>query len=107
MTQVDKDKDDTIQVHGEGIALDDPTRPRLLTYLVQIPSLIWDFTESNFITFVLPNTAFGVLGAMAGPELLAEYVTEAGTISNAIIWVRRGLLAMVFNWTNVIIFDRR
>ncbi|CAJ2507918.1 Uu.00g091040.m01.CDS01 [Anthostomella pinea] len=74
-----------------------------LAHLLQIPCLIWAFTESNFITFVLPNTAFGVLGALAGPELLQNAAGAGRLTSATMLWPT--LLAMAFNWTNVLIFD--
>ncbi|RAL03042.1 UbiA family prenyltransferase [Aspergillus ibericus CBS 121593] len=43
--------------------------------LTDLPALIWHFTESNFTTFVLPNTAF------------APHASS------------------LFNWTNLLVFD--
>lgn len=76
-----------------------------LALVVQTPYLIWAFTESNFITFVIPNTAFGVLSALAGPELLQTSASTGGLTSATILW--HTLLAVAFNWANVLIFDRR
>ena len=88
----------------DGLALPVPSGS-LLVNLVQIPCLIWAFTESNFITFVLPNTAFGVLGALAGPELLQNDTRMSRLTLATMLWPT--LLAMAFNWANVLIFDRK
>lgn len=72
---------------------------------VEIPCLVWAFTESNFITFVLPNTAFGVLSALAGQHLLQVDTNVDRLTSNTILW--RTLLSATFNWANVLVFDRR
>lgn len=61
--------------------------------------LIWEFTESNFCTFVLPNTAFGVLGAFSGPSLTQGHVSSIAEI------LQRLPLVVLFNWSNVFIFD--
>lgn len=108
MSDANDNKDSTVQIRAEHGVDSSPVRSHLLANLIQIPSLIWDFTESNFITFVLPNTAFGVLGALAGPELLAQQVghVDPGSIT-CMMTVRRGLFTMAFNWANVLIFDRK
>lgn len=61
--------------------------------------LIWDFTESNFATFVIPNTSFGILGALASPVLTdGPHLSAAGIL-------RRTPLVVLFNWYNVLNFD--
>ena len=57
------------------------------------------FTESNFATFVLPNTAFGIFGVVAGPLLTTEESPSVAEI------VKRLPLVILFNWSNVLIFD--
>ncbi|KAL9015486.1 MAG: hypothetical protein Q9185_007119 [Variospora sp. 1 TL-2023] len=60
---------------------------------------LWLFTESNFSTFVLPNTAFGILGALSGPRLTTQrqvFLTDV---------IERLPAVMLFNWSNVLIFD--
>jgi len=76
----------------------------VLAHVLQIPCLIWAFTESNFITFVLPNTAFGILSALAGQKLLQMNAGASQLTSAAIL--RRTPLAIAFNWANVLVFDR-
>ncbi|KUI68195.1 hypothetical protein VM1G_03799 [Cytospora mali] len=117
-----KDDKRTVNIYAENL-VDDPAHPAIsaetdaeppaeppvsasrsfLAQLVQIPCLIWAFTESNFITFVLPNTAFGVLSALAGPELLQTSPSTGPLTSATILW--RALLSVAFNWANVLIFD--
>ncbi|KAK8054282.1 UbiA prenyltransferase family-domain-containing protein [Apiospora saccharicola] len=43
---------------------------RAFSSIAQAFSLAWAFVESNFFTFAVPNTVFGLLGALAGPRLL-------------------------------------
>ncbi|KAJ8132377.1 hypothetical protein O1611_g1247 [Lasiodiplodia mahajangana] len=66
-----------------------------------IPKLIWIFTESNFDTFVIPNTAFGVLGAFAS-SILTEGFQQPLT---ALGILKRFPLVLAFNWYSVFIFD--
>ncbi|KAI1389104.1 UbiA prenyltransferase family-domain-containing protein [Hypoxylon trugodes] len=61
--------------------------------------LIWDFTESNFTTFVIPNTSFGILGALASPFL------TNGMHPSAVDILARAPLVVLFNWCNVLNFD--
>ncbi|GAP82847.1 putative digeranylgeranylglyceryl phosphate synthase protein [Rosellinia necatrix] len=90
----------SVELAPERCALD----PRsVLAHLIRVLSLIWAFTEGNFITFVLPNTTFGVLSALAGQELL-QINAGAGWATPATV-LRRTLLVMAFNWANVLIFD--
>ncbi|KAJ5716176.1 hypothetical protein N7493_008087 [Penicillium malachiteum] len=70
--------------------------PRLVRPLI----LIWKFTESNFPTFVIPNSAFGILSALAGKRL-----TDCGENVQTDSPARRIPLIILFNWANVFIFD--
>ncbi|OJI87216.1 hypothetical protein ASPTUDRAFT_188542 [Aspergillus tubingensis CBS 134.48] len=68
--------------------------------LHHLPTLIWHFTESNFPTFVLPNSAFGFLGALSGPALTTSHTTpDLSTL------LPRLPLIILFNWALVFIFD--
>ncbi|KAI1336876.1 UbiA prenyltransferase family-domain-containing protein [Xylariaceae sp. FL0016] len=69
--------------------------------LAYIPRLIWEFTESNFDTFVIPNTSFGVLGAFAAAALTEGY-EKAPTVFEILC---RLPLVLAFNWYSVLIFD--
>ncbi|KAI1638957.1 UbiA prenyltransferase family-domain-containing protein [Biscogniauxia mediterranea] len=73
----------------------------LLGKLSYIPYLIWEFTESNFDTFVIPNTSFGILGAFAAPVLTEGFQRPPTALE--IFW--RLPLALAFNWYNVLNFD--
>ncbi|KAJ5669802.1 hypothetical protein N7462_010872 [Penicillium macrosclerotiorum] len=68
--------------------------------LAQLPLLIWQFTESNFPTFVLPNSSFGLLAASAAPLL-----TDRPCRLSLGLFLVRGLQVVLFNWANVFIFD--
>ncbi|CAJ2505019.1 Uu.00g124130.m01.CDS01 [Anthostomella pinea] len=63
--------------------------------------LIWDFTESNFGTFVVPNTAFGILGGFAA-EILIEGLPRQPSPQDIL---QRLPTVILFNWCNVLIFD--
>ncbi|ORY67581.1 UbiA prenyltransferase family-domain-containing protein [Pseudomassariella vexata] len=64
--------------------------------------LIWEFTESNFSTFIIPNTAFGVLGALASSVL-----TPGSQDFSPQPWeiLSRIPATLFFNWTMTFIFD--
>ncbi|EAW15347.1 UbiA family prenyltransferase [Aspergillus clavatus NRRL 1] len=69
--------------------------------LAQLPALIWHFTESNFATFVLPNSGFGLLAALAAPVL-----TDCLHRPTAASLLLQGLPQMIlFNWANIFVFD--
>ncbi|KAJ5662169.1 uncharacterized protein N7477_009785 [Penicillium maclennaniae] len=68
--------------------------------LAHLPLLIWQFTESNFPTFVLPNSGFGLLAALAAPILTSRL--EPLRPSDLLL---RGLQVVLFNWANVFVFD--
>ncbi|KAL6831930.1 UbiA prenyltransferase family [Trichoderma camerunense] len=67
--------------------------------IFNIPYLIWEFTESNFPTFVIPNTTFGILGALAGSHLADGQLPSLWQVAQALP------LVIAFNWYNVLIFD--
>lgn len=63
--------------------------------------LLWLFTESNFPTFVLPNTGFGLLAALAAPILTdrPDHIALWDLLFRALPQV------IIFNWVNVLVFD--
>ncbi|KAB8236624.1 UbiA family prenyltransferase [Aspergillus alliaceus] len=74
-----------------------PKSPRL----AELPSLIWQFTKSDFSTFVLPNTGFGLLATFSAPSL-------TDCTDGIAVWalLLRGLPCMlIFNWGNLLVFD--
>ncbi|KAL2870704.1 UbiA family prenyltransferase [Aspergillus lucknowensis] len=76
-----------------------PVHP--LTQPVELLSLLWEFSESDVPTFVLPNTAFGLLAALAAPAL-----TDVARSPSLWPLVVRGVPRMLlFNWVNVFIFE--
>ncbi|KAJ5357280.1 UbiA prenyltransferase family-domain-containing protein [Penicillium brevicompactum] len=60
---------------------------------------LWLFTESDFATFVIPDTAFGIFGALSGPLLSENHHPNLfqvlGRLPAVILW----------NWSNLLIFD--
>ncbi|KAJ5726730.1 UbiA prenyltransferase family [Penicillium malachiteum] len=60
-------------------------------------SIFWLFTESDFLTFISPVSAFGILGALSGP-LLLQNADEPLKV------IYRSPLVLIFNWSNSFIF---
>ncbi|RDA92432.1 hypothetical protein CP533_4726 [Ophiocordyceps camponoti-saundersi (nom. inval.)] len=63
---------------------------------MSIPGLIWALTESDWLTFVVPCTTFGLFGAPSLASGPAPSSTEV---------LRRLPSVLVFNWSNVLSFD--
>ncbi|KAM7199175.1 UbiA prenyltransferase [Rhypophila sp. PSN 637] len=59
---------------------------------------LWLFTESDFFTFVGPDSAFGIFGALAGPLLLDNPDPPLKVLA-------RAPAVILFNWSNLLIFD--
>jgi 4-hydroxybenzoate polyprenyltransferase len=66
---------------------------------IYVIRLIWDLTESNFVTFVVPCSSFGILGALAAPIL------ASGPHVRVVDVLMRVPLVVLFNWHNVLNFD--
>jgi 4-hydroxybenzoate polyprenyltransferase len=64
-----------------------------------VPFLIWQFTENDFPTFIIPNSAFGIFGALAGSRLLEG---PPPTVEE-IMW--RIPIVIGYNWYMTFIFD--
>ena len=60
---------------------------------------LWLFTESDLFTFVAPNTAFGVLGALSGANLTTHGKSSLVTV------MKNAPFVILFNWSNVFIFE--
>ncbi|OTA53869.1 hypothetical protein K449DRAFT_339257 [Hypoxylon sp. EC38] len=80
-----------------------PIPLRVVQSLARVTYLIWEFTESNFSTFVIPNSAFGILGASAGSVLVEGSNGYRGP--SMVDVFRHFPLVIAFNWYNVLIFD--
>jgi 4-hydroxybenzoate polyprenyltransferase len=60
---------------------------------------LWLFTESDFATFVIPDTAFGIFAVLSGPLLTANDAPDLleifGRLPKVLLW----------NWLNLLVFD--
>ena len=65
---------------------------------VRFAKTLWLFTKSDVATFVLPNTVFGVFGALSG------LLTTAQTVNTYQVFERLPHV-VAFNWLNLLIFD--
>ena len=59
---------------------------------------IWLFTVSDRKTFVLPETAFGILGALAGPLMTTDAKPQLSAI------VMRIPRVLLWTWLNTFVF---
>ncbi|KAI1451038.1 UbiA prenyltransferase family-domain-containing protein [Annulohypoxylon stygium] len=66
--------------------------------------VFWLLTESNAPTFVGPNTIFGLCGALSAPWMVIMRSSDDGEVSVHRALTRLGLVVL-FNWSNLIIFD--
>ncbi|KAK7756329.1 hypothetical protein SLS62_001555 [Diatrype stigma] len=81
-------------------------RPPTRMSIGNIISVLWGFTESDLVTFAFPNTAFGILGALAGTFAAAD--NESGVVPRPPTWreiVLRLPLVLAFNWCNLLVFN--
>ncbi|KAL8723629.1 MAG: hypothetical protein Q9225_000072 [Loekoesia sp. 1 TL-2023] len=61
---------------------------------------LWLFTKSDVVTFVLPNTVFGIFGALSG------LLTQPATIHPSFYQIFSRLPHVIaFNWLNLFVFD--
>ncbi|XXH05341.1 hypothetical protein Hte_011767 [Hypoxylon texense] len=67
-------------------------------------NILWGFLESDFVTFAIPNTAFGVFGAIASP-VLVQGPSSSSTHLTATQILQRFPLILGFNVANLLIFD--
>nr|WBQ21651.1 (-)-beta-trans-bergamotene synthase [Stachybotrys sp.] len=61
--------------------------------------LLWLFIESDFLTFAIPNTAFGIFSAMASPVLTKTPAPALGVL------IQRFPLVLGYNTMNLLVFD--
>ncbi|KAL9593683.1 MAG: hypothetical protein Q9219_007438 [cf. Caloplaca sp. 3 TL-2023] len=62
--------------------------------------ILWLFSRSDVVTFILPNTVFGILGALSG--LLTRSLSDPPTSYRILC---RLPLVITFNWLNLIVFN--
>lgn len=67
--------------------------------LVRFVQILWLITESDFITFCIPCTAFGLFGALAGPLLTTNNNPDVKEILGRVPQV------LIWNWLNLLVFD--
>lgn len=81
-----------------------PTRvfQPFLHHLSNLLSLLWAFTESDFLTFAIPNSLFGIFSALALPALIDTSLDFTITTSSILL---RAPLVVLFNVGNLLIFD--
>lgn len=67
-----------------------------MTHILKVLSL---FAESDMLTFVVPDTLFGILGALSGPLLTTN------STPNALMILTRTPHVVLFVWINLLVFD--
>jgi 4-hydroxybenzoate polyprenyltransferase len=70
-----------------------------LNLLKKVAENSWLFTESDSVTFILPNSIFGICCAIAGQPLI--YI-DTPSITAVLLRIPSVIL---FNWTNLLVFD--
>ena len=86
---------------GQGLAV-----PGLARQTAVLTRLAWDFTQSNMFTFVIPNTLFGIAGALAGPALVDLHQPVPSSIAQRLfVLLCRLPLVFLFNFINLLNFD--
>ena len=71
----------------------------MLFYISHSFEIFWLLTESDVWTFIVPDTAFGILGALAGPVLTTSKATSFSDV------ILRTPSVLAWNWLNMIVFD--
>lgn len=61
--------------------------------------IVWGFIESDFFTFAVPNTAFGIVSALASSRLLEGPAPRPADV------LRRGPAVLLFNLYSLLLFD--
>jgi 4-hydroxybenzoate polyprenyltransferase len=72
-----------------------------LRVLSKLGGNLWRFTQDDFLTFVFPNTIFGICVACAGSPFVSNRSAELSWMA----LLARIPLVILFNWTNLLIFD--
>ncbi|KAK8062546.1 hypothetical protein PG997_014643 [Apiospora hydei] len=83
---------------GSSVQKSRPAHP-MFPSVCQTFRILWGFIESDFLTFAVPNSAFGLLGALAGSRLLN------GPPPLPVEVLRRSPAVLFFNFYSLLIFD--
>ena len=59
----------------------------------------WQMTKSDFLTFIIPNTLFGIIGVLSKPALTT---TEDASVNQAFSRLPH---VFIFNWLNLLVFE--
>ncbi|KAL8996993.1 MAG: hypothetical protein Q9169_003644 [Polycauliona sp. 2 TL-2023] len=86
--------------HLVDIGLAKPVSKSSLFTLWYFLNTLWLFTKDDFDTFVLPDTIFGLSSALS-----AHFLCDALQIRHIYSAIRRLPLVLLFNWSNLLIFD--
>lgn len=87
---------------GKTVPSQPPTKGRCpLRVLHKLSQNLRLLTQDDFLTFVLPNTIFGSCVALAG----TPFVSSRSPIATWISILLRLPLVLLFNWTNLLVFD--
>ncbi|KAK3994320.1 UbiA prenyltransferase family-domain-containing protein [Cladorrhinum sp. PSN332] len=71
------------------------------TWIRGIPFLVWQFTENDFPTFIIPNSAFGIFGALAGSRLF-DGPSPPPSVREVLCRIP---VVIAYNWYMTFIFD--
>ncbi|KAI0153268.1 hypothetical protein GGR57DRAFT_503006 [Xylariaceae sp. FL1272] len=67
--------------------------------LLRMINITWGFIGSDLFTFALPNTMYGILGALAGSQLLEGPPPRVAEV------MKRAPIVMLFNFYSLLLFD--
>src|SRR5438046_251700 len=81
------------------IAVPIPSTRSLSAQLKEVLYNIWFLTKDDTPTFVVPNTIFGLCGALAESRLIAQGDGSFASVLLRLPWV------LLFNWLNLLVFD--
>lgn len=66
--------------------------------------LSWEFQESDIPTFILPNTFFGILGALSGYLLVTAGTSSPAVSISPLVILQRFPLVFLYNYLNNLTF---